>query len=97
MYPHKPNVDPNPSNNLQGHYFEKQLIQDMRVHLALSNRISPSDGGPSSTSGPVNGKKNSDKLIKSCFHCRKSLWKICVVMLVDIFKGMRLVPPEQLY
>ena len=36
--PIKPNIDPNTSNNLPGHYFEKQLIQDMGVHLALSNR-----------------------------------------------------------
>ena len=65
--PIKPNVDP---NSLPGHYFEKKLIQDMGVHLSLSNR-SRTYGGSSSTSGPVSGKK--------------LLWKICVVMLVDIF------------
>ena len=62
MYPIKPNVNPKPSNNLPGHYFGKQLIQDIGVHLALSNRSSTSDGSSSSTSGPVSGKRTVTSL-----------------------------------
>ena len=65
----KPIIDPNPPPNMGKYYFDKQLIQDVGVHLSLNQQSTSST--PYSTFSSC--KERDGKLIKSCFYCKKNI------------------------
>ena len=62
--PIKPFVDVNPPSNMSKYYFDMQMINDIGVHLIVSE---PDD------SNVVNDSNRTIKVTKKCFVCKKSI------------------------